>query len=56
MASNLEEIHEEYDSNYNTNIAEDPEKIINDLQEKIMRLEKMNNDLKAKNEDLKKII
>ena len=54
MASNLEEIHEEYDSNYITNIGEDPEKIINDLQEKIMRLEKMNNDLKAKNEDLKK--
>ena len=56
MASNLESIHEVYDSvNYNVDInEEDPEKIISDLQEKIVRLEKMNNDLKAKNEDLKK--
>ena len=55
MTSNLEEIHEVYDSvNCNIDILEDPEKVINELQEKIMRLEKMNNDLKAKNEDLKK--
>jgi prefoldin subunit 5 len=55
MASNLEEIHEVYDSvNCNIDILEDPEKVINELQERIMRLEKMNNDLKAKNEDLKK--
>jgi len=56
MASNLDEIHEVYDSvNYNLDINEDdPDKIISDLQQKIVRLEKMNNDLKAKNEDLKK--
>ena len=56
MASNLDAIHEVYDSvNYNLDINEDdPEKIISDLQQKIVRLEKMNNDLKAKNEDLKK--
>ena len=56
MASNLDAIHEIYDSvNYTIDINdEDPEKIIADLQEKVMRLEKMNNDLKAKNEDLTK--
>ncbi len=53
--SKLNTINEEYDSvNYNVDIPDDPEKIITNLQEKIMRLEKMNNDLKAKNEDLKK--
>ena len=56
MSSNLDAIHEVYDSvNYNLDLnEEDPEKIISELQEKIMRLEKMNNDLKSKNEDLKK--
>ena len=56
MASNLDSIHEIYDSvNYNIDInEEDPEKIITDLQAKVVRLEKMNNDLKAKIEDLKK--
>ena len=52
----VDEIHEVYDSvNYNLDPGDfDPEKIISDLQEKVVRLEKMNNDLKAKNEDLKK--
>ena len=56
MASNLDAIHEIYDSvNYTIDINDDdPAKIITDLQEKVLRLEKMNNDLKAKNEDLTK--
>ena len=35
-------------------VIEDPEKVIAELQEKVMRLEKTNEDLKAKNEILKK--
>ena len=56
MVSKLESIHEVYDSvNYNIDINEDePEKIISDLQGKLARLEKMNKDLRAKNEELKK--
>ena len=33
---------------------EDPEKIISDLQQKLILLEKVNKDLQAKNEDLTK--
>ena len=56
MSSNLDAIHEVYDSvNFPLDInEEDPEKKISDLQEKIMRLEKMNIDLKTKNEELTK--
>ena len=53
----LAEIEELYETVNDDNVDvndEDPEKIISDLQEKIVRLEKMNNDLRAKNEGLKK--
>ena len=55
MASNLEVIHEDLNSSIDTvEFADEPEKMVADLQEKIMRLEKMNQDLKAKNDDLQK--
>ena len=55
MASNLEVIHEEMNSSLDTlEFTDEPEKMVADLQEKIMRLEKMNQDLKAKNDDLQK--
>ena len=55
----LELIDELYETvnedNYDLNDdEEDPEKVIADLQEKVMRLEKMNKDLRSKNEGLKK--
>ena len=53
----LAEIEELYETVNDDNVDvndEDPEKIISDLQEKIARLEKMNNDLRSKNEGLKK--
>ena len=55
--TNLEEIEEMGDivsediSDLNEN---DPEKIISDLQAKLVRLEKMNKDLRSRNEELKK--
>lgn len=55
--SKLDSITEAYDSvNAELDIEkeEDPDKVISDLQEKVIRLEKMNNDLKTKNEELKK--
>ena len=52
MTTNLDEINEVYESN--TDPIDDPENEIIALQEKVMRLEKMNQELKAKNEDLKK--
>ena len=55
--SKLDSITETYDSvNAELDIEkeEDPDKVISDLQEKVIRLEKMNNDLKTKNEELKK--
>jgi len=55
--SKLDSITETYDSiNGELDIEkeEDPDKLISNLQEKIIRLEKMNNDLKTKNEELKK--
>ena len=58
MATNLEPIHEEFeasmDNSINLNMIEEPEKVIADLQEKIIRFEKTMADLKAKNELLKK--
>jgi chromosome segregation ATPase len=55
MASNLEVIHEDLNSSIDTvEFADEPEKMVADLQEKIMRLEKMNQDLKAKSDDLQK--
>ena len=55
MASNLEVINEDLNSSIDTvEFADEPEKMVADLQEKIMRLEKMNQDLKAKNDDLQK--
>ena len=55
----LELIDELYETvnedNYDLNDdEEDPEKVIADLQEKVMRLEKMNKDLRSRNEGLKK--
>ena len=53
----LEEIDEIYETVNEDNEdlkEEDPEKIIADLQQKIIRLEKMNNDLRSKNEGLTK--
>ena len=55
MASNLEVNHEEMNSSLDTlEFTDEPEKMVADLQEKIMRLEKTNQDLKAKNNDLQK--
>ena len=54
---NLEEIEELYETVNEDNCElneDDPEKIISDLQEKIVRLEKMNKDLRSRNEGLKK--
>jgi hypothetical protein len=52
----MDEIHEINNSvNYNIDTNDnDQNKQIEDLQEKIIRLEKMNNELKAKNEELTK--
>ena len=56
--TNLDPIHEEFetsmDSSINMSLIEEPDKVIADLQEKVMRLEKTTADLKAKNELLKK--
>ena len=56
--TNLDPIHEEFetsmDSSINMSLIEEPDKVIADLQEKVMRLEKTTADLKAKNEILKK--